>query len=67
MGSTNKDHEEKRNFPGDLTRGRPNLRLIPKFDEIPFYDGDFLRKDLVGGWLSWKLIFISTRFLIIKR
>ena len=51
MGNVDMDREEKRNLSGDLYRGRPNPRPIPEFDEIPFYDGRFLKKRFIK-WLA---------------
>jgi hypothetical protein len=63
MGNANKDSEEERNLPKDLSRDRPNPRPIPEFHSIM---RGFLREDLLSGWQSWKLTFNSTMFLIIK-
>jgi len=45
------DHEKKRNLPKELCRGKPNLKPIPKFDEIPFYDENFSNKRFIN-WLT---------------
>ena len=41
---TSKDGEEERKLPGDLPQDKPNSRLIPKFNEILFYDERFFFK-----------------------
>lgn len=50
-GSANRDCEEKGNLPGDLPQDRPNPSHIPEFDEIPFYNGRFLKKRVIN-WLT---------------
>ena len=40
----NKDHEDERNLPRDLARGRHNPILISKFNEIFFYKKIFEEK-----------------------
>jgi len=42
--NTNKDGEEERKLSEDLPQDKPNSRLIPKFNEIPFYDERFFLK-----------------------
>jgi hypothetical protein len=42
------DREKKRNSPKELCRGKPNLKPIPKFDEVPFYDEKFSNKRFIN-------------------
>jgi hypothetical protein len=55
MGDANMNHKEERNLLGDLPRGRLNLVPIIEFDEIPFYDGRFLKKKYIIWLIELKV------------
>ena len=59
MGNTNRDHEKKRNLLGNLPQYRPNPKHISEFNEIPFYDGRFLKKRFIKRLTKLKAYFVQ--------
>jgi len=67
MGDANMNHKEERNLLGDLPRGRLNLVPIIEFDEIPFYDGRFLKKKYIIWLIELKVYFYFNKIPYYKK
>lgn len=61
--SYNKDCEDERSFPGDLPRGRQNLRSILEFEGFHSIIGYFRREDSLSATLEAYFYFNKVSYL----